>query len=54
MGVIDPAKVVRTALLDAASGASILITTEAAVATLPRRAPGAAQRLAALVRRQPA
>jgi chaperonin GroEL len=31
-GVIDPAKVVRTALQDAASVASLLITTEALVA----------------------
>ncbi len=35
-GVIDPAKVVRTALQDAASVASLLITTEAAVADAPR------------------
>ncbi|HVJ00928.1 MAG TPA: TCP-1/cpn60 chaperonin family protein, partial [Sphingomonas sp.] len=35
-GVIDPAKVVRTALQDAASVASLLITTEALVAELPR------------------
>ncbi|NQY82796.1 MAG: chaperonin GroEL [Alphaproteobacteria bacterium] len=34
-GVIDPAKVVRTALQDAASVASLLITTEAAVAEVP-------------------
>jgi chaperonin GroEL len=38
MGVIDPAKVVRTALTDAASVASILITTEAAVADAPKKA----------------
>ena len=31
-GVIDPAKVVRTALEDAASIASLLITTEAMIA----------------------
>ena len=37
-GVIDPAKVVRTALQDAASGAGILITTEAAVADAPKKA----------------
>jgi chaperonin GroEL len=37
MGVIDPAKVVRTALTDAASVASILITTEAAVADAPKK-----------------
>ena len=35
-GVIDPAKVVRTALQDAASVASLLITTEAAVADAPK------------------
>ena len=35
-GVIDPAKVVRTALEDAASVASLLITTEAMVADKPK------------------
>ncbi len=35
-GVIDPAKVVRTALQDAASVSSLLITTEAAVADAPK------------------
>ena len=40
MGVIDPAKVVRTALQDAASVASILITTEAAVADAPKKSSG--------------
>ena len=40
MGVIDPAKVVRTALTDAASVASILITTEAAVADAPKKGGG--------------
>ena len=34
-GVIDPAKVVRTALEDAASVASLLITTEAMIADKP-------------------
>jgi chaperonin GroEL len=34
-GVIDPTKVVRTALQDAASVASLLITTEAAITELP-------------------
>jgi chaperonin GroEL len=38
-GVIDPAKVVRTALEDAASVASLLITTEAAVSELPEDKP---------------
>ncbi|MEY9105820.1 chaperonin GroEL [Bradyrhizobium yuanmingense] len=36
-GVIDPAKVVRTALQDAASVASLLITTEALVAEKPKK-----------------
>mgnify|MGYP001147162043 CR=1 FL=1 len=35
-GVIDPAKVVRTALQDAASVAGLLITTEALIAELPK------------------
>jgi chaperonin GroEL len=35
-GVIDPAKVVRTALEDAASVASLLITTEAMIADKPK------------------
>jgi chaperonin GroEL len=34
-GVIDPKKVVRTALENAASAASMLLTTEAVVAELP-------------------
>ncbi len=38
-GVIDPAKVVRTALQDAASVASLLITTEAAVADSKKDEP---------------
>ncbi len=40
-GVIDPAKVVRTALQDAASVAGLLITTEAAVAEAPKDAEAA-------------
>ncbi|MEQ8825887.1 MAG: chaperonin GroEL [Filomicrobium sp.] len=36
-GIIDPAKVVRTALQDAASIASLMITTEAAVADAPKK-----------------
>jgi chaperonin GroEL len=36
-GVIDPAKVVRTALEDAASVAGLLITTEAMVADKPAK-----------------
>jgi chaperonin GroEL len=35
-GIVDPAKVVRTALQDAASIAGLLITTEAMVAELPK------------------
>ncbi|MDC9823605.1 chaperonin GroEL [Devosia sp. ZB163] len=38
MGVVDPVKVVRTALQDAASVASLLITTEAMIAELPKEA----------------
>jgi chaperonin GroEL len=37
-GVIDPAKVVRTALQDAASVAGLLITTEAAIVEAPKKA----------------
>jgi chaperonin GroEL len=44
-GIIDPTKVVRSALQDAASIAGLLITTEAMVAELPKKkappAPGA-------------
>jgi len=40
-GVIDPAKVVRTALEDAASVAGLLITTEAMVADQPEKAGAA-------------
>jgi len=36
-GVIDPAKVVRCALQDAASVAGLLVTTEASVAELPKK-----------------
>ena len=38
-GVIDPTKVVRTALQDAASVSGLLITTEAAVSELPEDKP---------------
>jgi chaperonin GroEL len=37
-GVIDPAKVVRTALQDAASVSGLLITTEAAIVEAPKKA----------------
>jgi chaperonin GroEL len=38
MGIIDPVKVVRTALQDAASVAALLITTEAMIAEMPKDA----------------
>jgi chaperonin GroEL len=38
-GIVDPAKVVRAALQDAASVASLLVTTEAMVAELPKEKP---------------
>ncbi len=38
MGIVDPVKVVRTALQDAASVASLLITTEAMIAEVPKDA----------------
>ena len=41
-GVIDPAKVVRTALQDAASVAGLLITTEAAIVEAPKKGGGGA------------
>jgi len=41
-GVIDPAKVVRSALQNAASVAGLLLTTEAAIAEKPERKKGAA------------
>ena len=37
--MIDPTKVVRTALQDAASVAGLLITTEAAVSEMPEDKP---------------
>ena len=42
-GIIDPAKVVRTALQDAASVAGMLITTEAVIAEAPKDGDGAPQ-----------
>jgi chaperonin GroEL len=36
-GIIDPAKVVRTALQDAASIAGLMVTTEAGVAEAPKK-----------------
>jgi chaperonin GroEL len=37
MGIVDPVKVVRTALQDAASVASLLVTTEALIAEVPKK-----------------
>ena len=42
-GVIDPTKVVRVALLDAASVAALLITTEAMIGRTPEGWPGNAR-----------
>jgi chaperonin GroEL len=39
-GIIDPVKVVRTALQDAASVAGLIITTEATIAEAPKRKEG--------------
>ncbi len=41
-GIIDPTKVVRTALQDAASVSGLLITTEALIAELPKKGGAAA------------
>ncbi|MBP0582631.1 chaperonin GroEL [Labrys sp. LIt4] len=41
-GIVDPAKVVRTALQDAASVASLIVTTEALVTELPKEKPAIA------------
>jgi chaperonin GroEL len=38
-GIVDPAKVVRTALQDAASVAGLLVTTEAMITEMPKDAP---------------
>ena len=40
MGIVDPVKVVRTALQDAASIAGLLITTEVMIAELPKKESG--------------
>ena len=37
LGIVDPTKVVRTALQDAASVAGLLITTEAMIAEKPKK-----------------
>ncbi len=41
-GIIDPAKVVRTALQDASSVAGLMITTEAAIVEAPKKSSGGA------------
>src|SRR5277367_1059092 len=41
-GIIDPAKVVRTALQDASSVAGLMITTEAAIVEAPKKPSGGA------------
>jgi chaperonin GroEL len=41
-GIIDPVKVVRTALQDAASVAGLIITTEASIAEAPKKKEGSA------------
>ena len=41
-GIIDPAKVVRTALQDAASVAGLMITTEAAIVEASKKSSGGA------------
>jgi chaperonin GroEL len=38
-GIVDPAKVVRAALQDAASVAGLLVTTEAMIAETPKESP---------------
>jgi chaperonin GroEL len=41
MGILDPTKVTRSALQNAASVAGLLLTTEAMVAELPKKESGA-------------
>ena len=41
MGILDPTKVTRTALQNAASVASLMLTTEAMVAEAPKEESGA-------------
>jgi chaperonin GroEL len=56
-GVIDPAKVVRTALQDAASVAGLLVTTEAMIAEKPKKEAACAacwRRYGLLASRRPA
>lgn len=49
-GIIDPLKVVKTALVDAASVAGQMITTEAAITDLPPE-PGAGPAWDGILRR---
>ena len=44
-GIIDPTKVVRAALQNAASVAGLLITTEAMVAEVPKKGGNAAPQM---------
>ena len=44
-GLIDPTKVTRSALLNAASISGLFITTEAAVAQIPEKQPAPAQQM---------
>ena len=46
-GVLDPTKVVRTALTNAGSIASLMLTTEALVADIPEESKGTAEQPAA-------
>ena len=41
-GIVDPTKVTRSALQNAASIASMVLTTESAVANIPKEEPAAA------------
>ena len=41
MGILDPTKVTRSALQNAASVAGLLLTTEAMVAEIPKEEPAA-------------
>jgi chaperonin GroEL len=41
MGVLDPTKVTRTALQNAASVAGLMLTTDAMIAELPKEEAGA-------------
>ena len=46
-GIVDPAKVTRSALQNAASAASMILTTESVVADLPNKEADAAAAQAA-------